>query len=343
MNLKTIAERAGVSTATVSNVINGNYHKVSKATRAKVEAIIEETDYKPNVIARSLATKESRIIGLVVPYIGENQTFLANPYNAHLVAELEQIVRKHDYYLMIRSVSQCKEILPMLSSWNTDGAIFLGVMDEEVDEINCVLKSPKVFLDTYVTGDKQIANVGIDDYRGGYLSARYLISKGHQRLALVSPDKGGGCVGVISERYRGFKKACEENGIDFNEERDVFLSDSVFGSAIETGQNIAFSDGHYTGVSVMSDIVAAGVIEGLIECGLKVPEDVSVVGFDNLPECDQIRPKLATIGQNFNQKARKACDLLFAQIAGDEDAFTKNIVLPIRIVERQSVRDISED
>ncbi len=89
MNLKDIAELAGVSIATVSNVINGNHQKVSVETRKKIEKIIKENGYKPNAMARSLAKNESRIIGLVVPYIGPEEDFLENPYNAHMLAALE--------------------------------------------------------------------------------------------------------------------------------------------------------------------------------------------------------------------------------------------------------------
>ena len=97
MNLKTIAKLAGVSTATVSNVINGNYHKVSEDTRRKVEKIIKDSNYKPNAVARSLAKKESRLIGVVLPYIGKDEDFFSNPYNAHMIAALERLVRNHDY------------------------------------------------------------------------------------------------------------------------------------------------------------------------------------------------------------------------------------------------------
>ena len=135
MNLKEIAKRAGVSTATVSNVINGNYKKVSEDTRKKVEDIIRETHYKPNVMARTLATNESHIIGVVVPYIGRDEDFFSNPYNAHIIAHLEKFVREHDYYFMLRCVDDPRGIISLLSSWNVDGAIFLGVLEKEVGEI----------------------------------------------------------------------------------------------------------------------------------------------------------------------------------------------------------------
>ncbi len=186
MNLKEIAKLAGVSTATVSNVLNGNNHKVSEETRKRIENIIKENNYKPNAVARSLAKKESKIIGLAVPYLGKDEDFFTNPYNAHIIAALEKCVRNHDYYLMLRGVGDPRDIITLLSSWNVDGAFFLGIYEEEAKEIKEQIDVPMVFIDTYAPSEK-IVNVGIEDYRGGYLSAKYLIGKGHKNIALVTP------------------------------------------------------------------------------------------------------------------------------------------------------------
>jgi LacI family transcriptional regulator len=335
MNIKTIAERVGVSTATVSNVINGNFGKVSAETREKIEAVIRETGYKPNVMARSLVKKSSKLIGLVVPYLGMDDDFFTNPYNAHMIAAIERYIRARDYYLMLRCVGAPAEIVPLLSSWNVDGAFFLGIYKEEVKEIQQQIDIPMVFFDTYAPGEK-IVNVGIEDYRGGYLMARYLIGKGHKKLALVTPDISS--EGVIKERYKGFSDACKEAGVPFKP-GNIFYSDTTYDDAMQIGQDIAFTGGQYTAVACMSDIVAFGVTEGLRQCGLRIPYDISVMGFDNLPDCDFMSPKLTSVAQDFELKARKAGDYLFRMIDGE-----KNLVVdekqPIRVVERQSVRSL---
>ncbi len=335
MNIKTIAERVGVSTATVANVINGNFGKVSAETREKIEAVIRETGYKPNVMARSLVKKSSKLIGLVVPYLGMDDDFFTNPYNAHMIAAIERYIRARDYYLMLRCVGAPAEIVPLLSSWNVDGAFFLGIYKEEVKEIQQQIDIPMVFFDTYAPGEK-IVNVGIEDYRGGYLMARYLIGKGHKKLALVTPDISS--EGVIKERYKGFSDACKEAGVPFKP-GNIFYSDTTYDDAMQIGQDIAFTGGQYTAVACMSDIVAFGVTEGLRQCGLRIPYDISVMGFDNLPDCDFMSHKLTSVAQDFELKARKAGDYLFRMIDGE-----KNLVVdekqPIRVVERQSVRSL---
>lgn len=335
MNLKQIAKLAGVSTATVSNVINGNFHKVSEGTRHRVEQIIRETDYKPNEAARSLVTRESRIIGLVVPYIGVQEDFLSNPYYAHMIALLERNVRNRDYYLMLRCVGHGREIIPLLSSWNVAGAVFLGILESEVGDIAKGLFVPMVFMDTYAKNEK-IVNVGVDDYRGGFLSARYLAAKGHQKIALACPDPE--IPGVVRERFLGFQDGCKEAGIRFTK-RDIFRTDSSYHSAIKVGQDLAFSNG-YTAAATFSDIAAFGVIEGLRQCGKSVPEDLSVIGFDDLPESDFLTVKLTTIAQDFEKKANTASEYLFRMIEGERELCADER-LAIRVVERQSVRGLN--
>ncbi len=334
MNLKDIAKLAGVSSATVSNVINGNYQKVSDKTRAKVEKIIRENDYKPNAMARSLVKKESKIIGLVVPYVGEAEDFLVNPYNAHIIAALENYVRSRDYYLMLRCVGRTGEVIPLLSSWNVDGAFFLGVLEKEVSQIQNALDVPVVYLDTYAEKEK-IMNVGLDDYRGGFLSARYLLGCGHKKIALATPEYEES--GVIKERFRGFSDALAEAGIKLSP-KDIYRTDSMYSSAIKVGQDIALSGKDYTAVATMSDIVAFGLIEGMRQCGVSVPDDMSIIGFDNLPESEYFTPKLTTIGQDFGEKARAAGDMMFDLIEGKTDL--KEVHLTVKVVERQSVRTI---
>lgn len=338
MNLKTIAQKAGVSTATVSNVINGNFHKVSQETILRVQKVIQENEYAPSATARSLASKKSRIIGVVVPNISGDEDFFVNPYNAHLLALLEKYIREQGYYMMMRCVGRCREIIPIFSSWNVDGIIFLGTSHDEVEEIRQSLHVPTVFIDTYAS-DLGIMNVGIDDYKGGYLAARYLLGRGHRKIAFVGPkiESSIESSNVIHQRYLGFCAACCEKGIEITKE-DIFESFSLYQHGIVTGQKIASSSQHFTAVFVTSDIVAFGVIEGLRLCGLSVPDDVSVIGFDNLPECLYSNPKLTSIAQNLPRKAQLVGESLFKMIRGETVTGDKNV--DVEIIERQSVRDL---
>lgn len=334
MNIKMIAEKAGVSTAAVSYVINGKHHKVSQETIARVMKIIEENEYVPNATARSLSSRKSRIIGVVVPNLASDEDFFINPYNAHLLALLELYIRNQGYFMMMRCVTQCREIVPLFSSWNTDGIILLGTFKNDVEEIRHKLKVPTVYIDTYAE-EFNIANVGINDYKGGYLAARYLLARGHREIAFVGPNIES--PGVIRQRYLGFSAACSESGVEITS-KHIFEANTLYQHGVISGQKIATAPLKFTAVAVMSDIVAFGVIEGLRLCGLNVPDNVSVIGFDNLPECQYSSPKLTTISQNLPKKAQLVGETLFKMIR--DEPVTMAEAIDVEIIERQSVRDL---
>lgn len=337
MKIKDIAQRAGVSTATVSNVINGNHNRVSRATIDKVQKIIDEMGYSPSAAARSLASKESKIIGVVVPNLNKDQIFSINAYTNQVIARLEQYVRNKGYYLMIRCVERCREIVPIFSSWNADGAVILGAFPEEVEELEKLLKIPTVYLDAHAP-NLDIANVGIDDYRGGFLMGRYLLSKGHRRIALVTPYVGS--PGVVQNRYHGFCDALKEQGLALSSE-DIFESATNIACGSQAGVDIALSGKGYTAVAAMSDMSALGIMSGLRTCGLRVPEDVSLIGFDGLEEANYVQPALTTIAQDINKKCDIAGDILFQMIDTKEKTVI-NKTLDIELVERQSVKALEQ-
>lgn len=336
MNLKTIAKLAGVSTATVSYVINGNFHKVSQETIDKVQKIIEETNYKPNATARSLASKKSKIIGVVVSNIDDDDNFARNPHYAQLMALLENYIRNHGYYMMLRCVSHCRDIIPIFSSWNVDGMIFFGTLLGDVVDMKENIKVPTVFIDAYLE-NMDFANVGVNDYLGGYLSGRYLLEKGHREIAVMGI--GFQYYGVMGQRFRGFCKACEEYGVTLEEDH-IFQEKTNYPGGIQMGKRIAASPIPFTAVAAMADIAAIGIMEGLRLGGKRVPEDVSVIGFDNLTECQYTYPKLTTVAQNTTKKAEQVADLLLAMIRG-EQMQTSIQLNDLKVVERDSVLDIN--
>lgn len=335
MKIKDIALQAGVSTATVSYVINGNHHKVSQATIEKVQKIIAENNYHPNATARSLASKYSRIIGVVIPHLGQEEDFMVSPYNAHMLAFLERNIRNRGYYMMMRCVGRCIDIVPSLSSWNVDGIIFFGAFPDDISEIETHHAIPAVYIDSYAA-ELGISNVGIDDYKGGYLSAGYLIGKGHHEIAFAGPSVH--YPGVIQERFRGFRDACSKAGIWISEDQ-IFETNTLYESGVSAGQRIAMAQRNFTAVACMSDIVAMGVMEGLRSCGKSVPQDISVIGFDNLNESNYCNPKLTTISQNLSEKANAVCEALFRQIQDPEQR--QQVRLDVELAERQSVQELN--
>lgn len=335
ITLKDIAKEAGVSMVTVSNVINGKHKKVSSEKLALINSIIDKYNYTPNATARSLVKKESKIIGIVIPNVQCDDNFFKSPYNAEIIGVLERIVRMNDYYLMIRCVQDCKDSVPLIKTWNVDGVIFLGARKDDVLSIKKEIKLPMVFIDTYLESEGFV-NVGADDYKGGYLATSYLISRGHEKILFASPHISYG--GVIEERYLGYKDAMIENNLSDNV-NNILAVFTSYDCGIEVGKTIAFMKEKYTAIVATADILALGIMEGLSLSGKRVPENISIIGFDNLPECKYSSPKLTTISQNISQKAEVAAEFLIKMIQGKELPI-KNKKMDVELIERQSVKTL---
>ncbi len=339
MNLKTIAKMAGVSTVTVSNVLNGKYNKASKETIERVQKIIAETNYRPSATARSLIMKQSRIIGVVIPNLHPYESFYISPYNAQMLGYLDRYIRSQGYYMMLRCVVQSFEVLSDFATWNIDGAFLLGVVAEDALRLQKELDIPAVFIDTY-TEDTSLTAIHVEDRKGGYLAAKHLLDKGHRRIAFVSTPTE--YPGVMQERYRGYCDALREHGIPPDSSQLIVTENVFYEQGVEAGKRIAASGQGITGVIAVADVLAFGLMEGLRASGLRVPEDVSIIGFDNLPECRYSYPKLTSISQHLEEKAECAGECLFAMLH-DKTITTGNRTVNVGLVERQSVMDLSPD
>ena len=338
MNLKTIAKMAGVSTVTVSNVMNGKYNRASKETIERVQRIIEETGYQPSATARSLTMKRSRIIGVVIPNLQADESFSVSPYNTQILGYLDRYIRRQGYYMMLRCVVQSFEVLPDFATWNIDGALFLGIVADDALKLREKLNIPAVFIDTY-SEDSALCTISIDDRKGGYLAGKHLLDKGHRQIAFVSPSTA--FPGVMQERYWGFCDAFQERGLEFGPDHCFEISNTLYERGVEIGKRIAASKVRYTAVAAMADVLALGVMEGLRLGGRQVPEDVSVIGFDDLPECRYSHPRLTSISQHLEEKAQCAGDYLFSILRG-ATAGAGDKKVDVELVERQSVKPLGE-
>ena len=340
INLQTIAKMAHVSKVTVSNVINGKHDKASKETIRRIQEIIKATGYRPSATARSLSMRQSRIIGVIIPYLYADESFSGRPYNAHMLGYLERYIRNQGYYMMPRCVAESVDALADLATWNIDGAFVLSLVAEDALRLQEKLNIPAVFLDTY-TKDAPLATVCIDDYKGGYLAARYLWEKGHRKIAFVSPVLTEHS-GVMRERYRGFVDALRDRGADLAPECHIETESVLYDQGVEAGREIAASGVGFTAAAAMADVLAFGVMDGLRRGGKRVPEDVSVIGFDDLPECQYAHPQLTSISQHLEEKARTAGEYLFSMLRGDS-ADSGGRRVDVALVERQSVRALDGD
>ena len=335
MTLKDIAEKAGVSMMTVSNVINGKHNRVSAKTIEKVNAIIKECGYVPNLSARNLTNKTSSIVGIVI-YLDEtanNENHLENPYISTMIGTIEKELRENGYYTMVRSVFKNSDITQLLKNWNVDGIIFL--YPNQSDDFRQFVESspcPIAVFDSHLTVPGLI-NVCSDDEKGIYLSTKYMINKGHTDIAFVADYKGNK---LLTRRFQGYCRALRECGIPFRKNYIFHYSPSYKGGII-AGKEIASANAGITAAVTTADICAIGIMEGARLGGLRIPVDLSVIGYDNLTLCQYTSPKLTSISQHIPEKAVLATKLLLKKIRHEETDSPDQITMDVEIVERQYV------
>ncbi|OYP60423.1 hypothetical protein CG709_00130 [Lachnotalea glycerini] len=219
-----------------------------------------------------------------------------------------------------------------------DGAIFISQQAEEV--LNQILKNSKcpiVFIDSYNKTNPKAIMVGVDDYKGGYIATKYLISNGHTNIAFA------GCYSetnaIVSHRYQGYRKALKESGIPYNE-KNLINTFTRYEDGVNIGRDIANRKYNISAVFAAADLFALGLIEGARINGCVVPNDLSVIGFDNLDLCSLVTPKLTTVSQNVKKKAESAVNLLLNAIK-ELPIPSQSITLDVQLEVRQTVQKLS--
>lgn len=335
VTLKDIAAEAGVSITTVSNVVHKRANRVSPEMVARIWAIIEREHYVPSMTARTLANADSSIIGMITHMTPQNiGSTMSDPFLGTFVDGIERRTRENGYFLMIRSVEDARALESISRSWHLSGLILTGMFQDEFFECVKKLGIPFVLIDSYID-QPDIYSIGLEDEKGGYIATRHLLEKGHRVIAFASPTIRAG--GVVEQRLIGYRRALSEFGVPFDPSL-VFTQEI----SVEEGRRLGYllsEKKEITGVFASADILAAGIMTGLREKGVCVPRDKSIVGFDDNYLSQLTNPTLTTIHQDAEQKGMLAADMILAQLRGEPIA-EHSVILPVSLVERESVRKI---
>ena len=331
VRLKDIAQEAGVSMMTVSRVMNGNKKEVSPKTAERILEIAARMGYVPNSSARSLASRSSRLIAAVLTDYGDARNPLCDSYNGCFFGEIARLVQREGYDLMIHYVKDYKDISYSLKTWNVAGAVFLGMFDDNIREIQENNSIPLIFTDSY-SSVRRIINVGIDDYEGGRLAAGHFLENGHTNLAFIGPKALGN--GLIMHRLQGFCSCLRDAGVSLPQEHILPSGGEELTPLLE---KLTSGPNPVTGIFTTSDTCALDLYYSVSCLGLRVPEDLSIIGFDDLPHSSRSLPPLTTVRQDIFRKAEVACELLMKHIHEPESP-AENIVLDVSLVVRGSVK-----
>ena len=333
VTLKDIAEKAGVSSMTVSRVMNGKTGAVSQATSERIRKIAQEMGYVPKSSARALASRSSRLITAVLQEYDEDNNPLEDRYTSCFLGELALQIKKEGYDLMLHYVKDYSEITYSLKSWNVAGAVFIGMFDESIRMLQEENHIPLIFTDSY-SSIRSITNVGIDDYAGGELAAEHFLKNGHRNVAFYGPEALDN--GVVMHRLRGFVSVLRGAGISLPPENFINLGVEDLGAQLE---QLCGGKDPVTGIFTTADNCAYQIYSEAYRKGIRIPEDLSVVGFDDLAMSALVTPPLTTVRQDIKKKAQVTCELLMKNIK-EPGSPAENIVLNVTLSERKSVRKI---
>jgi len=326
-NLLDIAKRAGVAPITVSRVINNSTY-VSQSTRERVEAVVNELGYVPNTIARGLRSKRTKTLALVV-------TDITNPYFTSMARGVEDVAAAFNYTVIYCNTdeSETKEekYANMLAQRRVDGVLLVPSCGNA--KTIKFLVSNGVYV---VVLDRRIPGVVTDivcsdSENGANRLIKLLIGLGHKRIAVISGQKD---VSTSMDRVIGYRQALTEAGLSKNEL--VYFGAFSEQSGYELTHQAMMQLPRPTAIFGANNFIAVGIIKALHDLKFEVPGDISVVGFDDLPESMIMKPFLTVARQPAYEMGRLATDLLLKRISGEISEDYREIILPIEIIARES-------
>lgn len=323
-----VARRANVSTATVSRVINNN-GSVKPLLRARVLRAIEELDYEPSGIARNMRNQSKRTIGLIIADV-------QNPFFTDMVRAIEETAYEHQYTVLLGSsanqVRREQLYLNLLVQERVAGVVVVPLAtDPGVYQFRRTL--PMVFLDRAVPGVNADA-VLLDNHRGGAMAAEHLLSFGHEHIGLVSAPLAHG---AVDERQEGFRSALERAGLRHDPALSQWGNDIKEAGGFNATLELLALKPRPTALFAVNNVRTLGMLRAISAAGLRVPDDVSVIGFDDSPWLSLLSPPLTTIGQPVYEMANEAVRLLMRRIGKNSDSPQVVTRMAPTLVVRESV------
>jgi LacI family transcriptional regulator len=327
--IREVAKLAGVAPITVSRVINNSGY-ISDKTRQKVEAAVSQLGYVPNSLSQSLRWKQTGMLALVL-------TDVTNPFWTTVARGVEDAASEAGYHVILCNTDESpvkqEEYLTALLQKRVDGVLLVPALDT-LDDIQRVqaLKVPLVVLDRRLS-QPLADSVRCDSESGAYQLTRLLLERGHRRIALLT---GAEHVATATDRVEGYRRALRAAGFAESDEI-IFHGGFSLESGLEMAQQALALDPRPTAIFAANNFIALGLLKTLRASDLRVPEDISVVGFDDLPASLLIDPFLTVAAQPAYEMGAQATKLLIKRLAGSGAESPQEIVLPVEVVERKSV------
>ena len=325
-SMKDVAKLAGVSVSTVSRVVNNQNFPIDEITKQKVLDAIRKLNYKPNLLAQGLRLKSGSLIGLVVPDFVPLHAF------ANIIKYVEEFALQYDFNLILGNNHDNPQIeerfIDSLIRRSVDGIIFSRVSDESrVLKILSQRNIPIVVIDRALE-DESVPSVVLNNARAGELAAEHFVSLGHHRIGCITGPLN---IALCRERLKAFRQILLRHQIEFHDD-NVFEGDFKLESGQKGIAALLRNQPDLTAVWAQNDIMAAGVIKELYRRGMRVSEDVSVMGMDDVSLAIMMTPALTTIKQPFQEMSQKAVEMIVNQRDGNPGTDRKIVLEPTLVV-----------
>ncbi|MFN8492840.1 MAG: LacI family DNA-binding transcriptional regulator [Caldilineaceae bacterium] len=324
---KDVAERAGVSVATVSYVLNNGPRPVSSETRARVEEAVAELGYYPNELARSLRLQQSSTIGLILPSI-------INPVFAEIARELESVCTQEGFLVLMcnsdRHHEREERFIQMLRAKQVDGVVVTPHCEPEaLIEPLLQARIPVVVLEHDLP---DVHCIAIDELAGGRIAIEYLLTLGHRRIGLIRRKPTSA---LSRQRFLGYCQALTGAGIPYDPEL-VVECDAGHAAGAQAMQQLLALPEPPTAIFTHNDVLAMGALHAIHQAGLKTPDDISVVGYDDITSAAYLSPPLTTVRSPKAQMGALAAQIILQLVQGKADLPPETVTLPVELVVRAS-------
>ena len=341
ITIKDIAKECGVGVTTVSRALN-NHSDINPETKNKIMEVIDKYGFVPNNSARHLKMNVSNCIAVLVKGIG-------NPFFMKMIGIMEKDIQNHNYSMELRHIdektNEVQVALELIKEKKLQGIVFLGGVPDNIKDKITEIGIPFV-LSTFSIDDEAVsepyASVAVDDEKASYMLVSHLIEKGHKKIAIMAANKDD--KGICKMRLDGYLRALKEHGIKENPELIWYAgeNDDSYSISMESGYSVMEgklkTNLDFTAAYAISDTMAIGAIRALNEAGKKVPEDVSVAGFDGIELGRYYVPSLTTVSQPFETMAHTTMNSLFDAIEKGESK--RKILMDATLIQGESVKAI---
>lgn len=331
VTIKDVAKAAGVSYSTVSRALSGS-PEISEDTRDRVLQVCKEMHYTANTVARSMVMKSTKLLGLIL-------TGINNPFMAELAYHIDRQARARGYNIILcnssRDLEQEREIFELMIGRQVDGVILFPSAPESYDSLRPYLpRLPTVFVGENLR-EAQESYVSVDNFRGTYMGVEYLYQLGHRDILYFGRRRGST---THQLRCDGYAAACEDLGLTPQYCNSTFSSTSIkYG--YQLAKQLFAQARRFTAIFAASDTNALGIMGAAEECGIHIPDDLSLIGFDNISYGGLPRIELTTVEQPMKMLASVAVDSLLEKVQNDLAGYTHRILTPT-LIERASCRPV---